>query len=73
MPPHAPLPRLRDRLFPLSAGLRRVGPTTASILATVEPLVTVLLAYLVPVQLTGGALVLAAVIAINARRRTTWT
>jgi drug/metabolite transporter (DMT)-like permease len=28
------------------AGLRRVGPTTASILATVEPLVTVLLAYL---------------------------
>ena len=44
------------------AGLRRVGPTTASILATVEPLVTVVLAYLVfgetlgPVQLVGGAL-----------------
>ncbi|HEX5783063.1 MAG TPA: DMT family transporter [Solirubrobacteraceae bacterium] len=61
------------------AGLRRVGPTTASILATVEPLVTVLLAYLAfgerlsPIQLTGGALVLTAVIAINTRRRTTWT
>jgi drug/metabolite transporter (DMT)-like permease len=61
------------------AGLRRVGPTTASILATVEPLVTVLLAYLTfgerlsPLQLTGGAFVLAAVIAINTRRRTTWT
>jgi drug/metabolite transporter (DMT)-like permease len=60
------------------AGLRRVGPTTASILATVEPLVTVLLAFLVfgerlgALQLTGGALVLAAVLAINTRRRTTW-
>ena len=29
------------------AGLKRVGPTSASILATVEPLVTVLLAFLV--------------------------
>ena len=60
------------------AGLQRVGPTTASILATVEPLVTVMLAWLVfgetlgPVQLVGGALVLAAVLAVNARR-TTWT
>jgi drug/metabolite transporter (DMT)-like permease len=56
------------------AGLRRVGPTTASILATVEPLVTVLLAFLVfgerlgAVQLAGGALVLAAVLALHARR-----
>lgn len=55
------------------AGLRRVGPTSASILATVEPLVTVLLAFLVfaetlgPVQLVGGALVLAAVLVLNAR------
>jgi drug/metabolite transporter (DMT)-like permease len=61
------------------AGLQRVGPTTASILATVEPLATVMLAWLVfgetlgSVQLAGGALVLAAVIAVNARRRTTWT
>jgi drug/metabolite transporter (DMT)-like permease len=55
------------------AGLRRVGPTTASILATVEPLVTVLLAFLVfgetldLVQLGGGALVLGAVLALHAR------
>ena len=62
------------------AGLRRVGPTTASILATAEPLVTVLLAFavfgerLTPIQLTGGALVLAAVlapsVAAQPRRRT---
>jgi drug/metabolite transporter (DMT)-like permease len=56
------------------AGLRRVGPTTASILATVEPLVTVLLAFLVfaetlgMVQLLGAALVLAAVPVLHARR-----
>jgi drug/metabolite transporter (DMT)-like permease len=56
------------------AGLRRAGPTTASILATVEPLVTVLLAFLVfgetlgAVQLAGGALVLSAVLVLNARR-----
>jgi drug/metabolite transporter (DMT)-like permease len=55
------------------AGLRRVGPTTASILATVEPLTTVLLAFLVfgetlgAVQLAGGALVLAAVLVLQAR------
>ncbi len=54
-------------------GLRRVGPTTASILATVEPLVTVLLAFLVfgetlgAVQVAGGALVLAAVLVLNVR------
>jgi drug/metabolite transporter (DMT)-like permease len=54
------------------AGLRRVGPTTASILATVEPLVTVLLAFLVfgetlgPVQLIGGAIVFAAVLVLQA-------
>jgi drug/metabolite transporter (DMT)-like permease len=57
------------------AGLRRVGPTTASILATVEPLVTVLLAFLVfaerlgAVQLMGGALVLCAVVVLNIRSR----
>jgi drug/metabolite transporter (DMT)-like permease len=50
------------------AGLKRVGPTTASILATVEPLVTVLLAFLIfneslgALQLAGGTLVLAAAI-----------
>jgi drug/metabolite transporter (DMT)-like permease len=57
------------------AGLPRVGPTAASILATVEPLVTVLLAFLVfgetlgAVQLVGGALVLGAVLVLHARPR----
>jgi drug/metabolite transporter (DMT)-like permease len=54
------------------AGLRRAGPTSASILATVEPLVTVVLAFLVfgerlgAVQILGGALVLTAVLVLNA-------
>jgi drug/metabolite transporter (DMT)-like permease len=57
------------------AGLDRVGPTTASILSTVEPVVTVMLAFLVfgetlaAVQLAGGALVLAAVLALAVRVR----
>jgi drug/metabolite transporter (DMT)-like permease len=52
------------------AGLKRVGPTTASILSTVEPVVTVLLAFLVfgellgGLQLLGGALVIAAVLVL---------
>ena len=59
----------------LFAGLRRVGPTTASILATVEPLVAVLLAFLIfgetlgGIQLAGGALVLFAVLVLHARPR----
>jgi drug/metabolite transporter (DMT)-like permease len=50
------------------AGLRRVGPTRASTLSTVEPAVTVALAALILderialVQLAGGALILAAVV-----------
>ena len=50
------------------AGLDRVGPTMASILSSVEPLVTVLLAFVIfgerlgAIQLLGGALVLAAVV-----------
>lgn len=54
------------------AGLARVGPTTASILSTLEPVVTVTLAALVfgealgAVQLAGGALVLAAVVVLQA-------
>jgi drug/metabolite transporter (DMT)-like permease len=50
------------------AGLKRVGPTSASILSTVEPLVTVVLAFLIfneslgALQLAGGTLVLAAAI-----------
>ena len=57
------------------AGLSRVGPSAASILSTVEPVVTVALAFVVfgeslgPGQLAGGALVLAAVVAINAPAR----
>lgn len=55
------------------AGLSRVGPTAAAILSTVEPLVTVLLAFAVfgerlsPLQLAGGALVVAAVPVLHAR------
>jgi drug/metabolite transporter (DMT)-like permease len=56
------------------AGLRRAGPTSASILATVEPVVTVLLAFLVfgetlgALQLLGGVFVLTAVVVLSARR-----
>jgi drug/metabolite transporter (DMT)-like permease len=55
------------------AGLRRVGPSMAAILSTLEPPTTVSLAFLVfnesltPVQLAGGALVLAAVVVLHAR------
>lgn len=54
------------------AGLRRVGSTAASILSTLEPVVTVALAFLVfgealgRAQLGGGALVLLAVLAVRA-------
>ena len=56
------------------AGLARVGPTTASILATVEPVVTVVLAFLAfgetlgPSQLAGGGCVLAAVLVLAVPR-----
>jgi drug/metabolite transporter (DMT)-like permease len=56
------------------AGLRRVGPTAASILSTIEPVVTVALAFMIfdetlgPAQLVGGALVLAAALAVRASR-----
>jgi drug/metabolite transporter (DMT)-like permease len=55
------------------AGLRRVGPTSASILSTVEPVVTTLLAFVVfgetlsAVQVLGGMLVLAAVLVLVVR------
>jgi drug/metabolite transporter (DMT)-like permease len=55
------------------AGLARVGPTTAAILSTVEPLVTVVLALIVfgevlqPVQVAGGGLVLSAVLVLHLR------
>jgi drug/metabolite transporter (DMT)-like permease len=53
------------------AGLRRVGPATASIVSTAEPLTTVVLAFLLlhdglaPAQLAGGALVLGAVVVLT--------
>ena len=56
------------------AGLKRVGPTTASILSTVEPVVTVVLAFLVfgellgGLQLLGGGLVIAAVLVLGSHR-----
>ena len=59
------------------AGLQRVGPTSASILSTAEPLTTVLLAFLAfgeslgPLQLAGGALVLGGVLVRVAARRKT--
>jgi drug/metabolite transporter (DMT)-like permease len=56
------------------AGLARVGPPTAAILSTFEPVVTVALATLLfgerllPVQLAGAALVLAAAVLVVERR-----
>jgi drug/metabolite transporter (DMT)-like permease len=57
------------------AGLSRVGPSRASIISTVEPLVTVLLAFVVfgealtAAQLLGGALVLASVVLLQTMGR----
>ncbi len=53
------------------AGLKRIGPTDASLLSTLEPVVTVLLAALLfgeslpPGTLLGGGLILAAVILLT--------
>jgi drug/metabolite transporter (DMT)-like permease len=52
------------------AGLKRIGPTRASTLSTFEPIVAVVLAAIVlgetlsPVQVVGGVLILAAVVAL---------
>jgi drug/metabolite transporter (DMT)-like permease len=57
------------------AGVRRVGPSRATILGTVEPPLTIGLAALVlgerlgPVQLLGAALVVSAVVILQARTR----
>lgn len=57
------------------AGLARVGPSAASILSTLEPVTTVVLAYLAfserlsAAQLAGAALVLAAAALLAAQRR----
>lgn len=53
------------------AGLKRIGPTNASLLSTLEPIVTVLLAawlfseVLQPAALIGGALILIAVVLLT--------
>jgi drug/metabolite transporter (DMT)-like permease len=53
------------------AGLARVGPSSAAILSTFEPLVTIVLAGLTfgevlsPVQVLGGLLVLGTVVALS--------
>jgi drug/metabolite transporter (DMT)-like permease len=55
------------------AGLARVGPSTASIASTIEPPFTVALAWIVfgetlgPLQLSGGAFVLSAVVLLQLR------
>lgn len=62
-------------MLALLAGIRRTGPSTASILSTFEPVVTTALAaltldeFLTPVQLLGGLLVLSSVIVVQLRPR----
>jgi drug/metabolite transporter (DMT)-like permease len=57
------------------AALKRIGPSTTSILSTAEPVVTVVLAFLVfgetlsGVQELGGAFVVAGVLALHVRLR----
>lgn len=59
------------------AGLHRTGPTSASILSTFEPVATAVLAsmvlgeHLTPLQMFGGALVLASAVLVQVRRRRT--
>jgi drug/metabolite transporter (DMT)-like permease len=58
-------------VFFLNAGIQKVGPARAAILGTVEPLLTILLAViflgerLEPIQLVGGAFILASVILLQ--------
>lgn len=58
------------------AGIERIGPTNASLLSTLEPVVTVLLAAwlfaerLAPLTLAGGALILLAVIVLSKNEMT---
>lgn len=58
-------------VFFLNAGIQKVGPARAAIIGTVEPLLTILLAAiflgerLEPIQLVGGAFILASVILLQ--------
>lgn len=53
------------------AGLERIGPTNAAMLSTIEPVVTVLLAWMIfgerlqPITALGGALILVAVVLLT--------
>jgi drug/metabolite transporter (DMT)-like permease len=57
------------------AGIERIGPSSASLLSTLEPVVSVILAVLVleeslnPLQAAGGVLILAAVLALTTTER----
>ena len=57
------------------AGMQRVGPTTASLLSTLEPVFTVLLAmiflgeFLTTTQIVGGGLVLSTAVLLSTSRR----
>jgi drug/metabolite transporter (DMT)-like permease len=57
------------------AGIKRIGPSSASLLSTFEPVVSVILAVLVleeslnPLQAAGGVLILAAVLALTTTER----
>jgi drug/metabolite transporter (DMT)-like permease len=61
-------------VFFLNAGIQKVGPARAAILGTVEPLLTIILAAiflgerLQPIQLVGGAFILASVIILQLSR-----
>jgi drug/metabolite transporter (DMT)-like permease len=61
-------------VFFLNAGIQKVGPARAAILGTVEPLLTIILAAvflgerLQPVQLVGGAFILASVVILQLSR-----
>ncbi len=58
-------------VFFLNAGIQKVGPARAAIIGTVEPLLTIILAALFlgerlqPIQLVGGAFILASVILLQ--------
>ena len=69
---------LLSTILPLGtffAGMRRVGPTSASLLSTLEPVFTIILAVtllgesLTTTQIVGGSLVLASVISLTLPQR----
>ncbi|MCC6804494.1 MAG: DMT family transporter [Anaerolineae bacterium] len=62
-------------VFGLNAGIQKLGATRAAIIATFEPVLTAVLAMIFlgevmqPMQWVGGALIIASVILLQARRR----